>query len=60
MGAVQDAVWLLLRNPLRVHKQLGLKDLLKERVCDLSINPRIHRGSTKGSSTCVSHLHQLH
>lgn len=60
VGAVQDAVWLLLCNPLRVRKQLGLKDLLKERVCDLSINPGIHRGSTRGSRACVSHLHQLH
>lgn len=58
MSAVEDAVGLLLCNLLRVYKQSGFKNLLKERgeTCPS------HGNHTKLLNSCgqLSHLYQLH
>lgn len=61
MGAVQDVVWLLLCNPLRVYEQLSLKDLLEGRE-ETRHSDRNHMKAHSSTTKCghAPHLHQLH
>lgn len=56
MGAVQDAVWLLLGDLLGVQKQLCFEDLWRKKKtpCDLGrhLTERYRR-----RTICVAHLH---
>lgn len=57
MCAIEDTVWLLLCDLLRVCKQLNFKNLLngRGRMCPLSWNHRkLHK---RAQQTEVSHLH---